>query len=122
MGKYSSYSSRPDQQQKTREIHPIWRGVGFALIVLIPILSYFGALVLFDLNKQYHWLRITPDMISPIIEPYFYIKAGLTLVLMFLLFAVFSLFSFALYQVFAPPRYGPYDVPPVQYRGKRYKR
>jgi hypothetical protein len=122
MSKHTSYSSRQELKPRQAEIHPVWRGIGFILILLVPILSYAGALVLIDQNGKYGWIPITRDMLSPIIEPMFYVKLGLTLFLVFLLGAVISLISFMFYRMIAPPRYGPLDVPPTQYKGKRYKR
>jgi len=31
MGKYSNYSSNDIQKNREKEMHPIWRGVGFAI-------------------------------------------------------------------------------------------
>jgi len=127
MGKYSAYTTRQEPVSRKRELHPIWRGVGFVLIILIPILAWFGQEVLFNLNMQHNWLRITQDMLSPNIPflgigPYLYIKLVLLVSLMFILYALFLLITFIIYPIIAPPRYGPYDMPPVQYKGKQYKR
>ena len=122
MGKYKSYSRQPEGPPKKTGIHPIWRGVGFILIILTPILAYFGALALLEENSLHGWVKIPNDLIAPTADPLLYVKIILTLALIFAIYIVFMLITFVLYRIFAPPRYGPYDVPPVSYRGKRYRR
>lgn len=122
MTKYQSYSTR-EKTPKKKEIHPIWRGVGFALIILIPILSYASSILLLDANRANGWVKIPQELvIKGWGDPNLLMKIILTVVLSILLYGVFSLITFVLYSSLGPPRYGPYDVPPVQYRGKRYKR
>lgn len=122
MTKYQSYSSR-GQAPKKKEIHPVWRGVGFALMILIPVLSYAASIVLLDANRTNGWVRIPQELfMKGWGDPNLLVKILLTAVLSILLYGVFSLITFILYGSLGPPRYGPYDVPPVQYRGKRYRR
>ena len=45
MGKYEQYNTRPKTPPRKREVHAIWRGIGFVLIVMIPFMSYIGALI-----------------------------------------------------------------------------
>ncbi len=40
---FSSKKYRKEQQDRRWEIHPIWRGIGCALILLIPIMAWFTA-------------------------------------------------------------------------------
>jgi hypothetical protein len=122
MTKYSNYSRR-QFIPKTRQIHPIWRGIGFMLIILTPILAYAATLVLLDANRKQGWVALPSDIIiKGFSDPLILVKIILTIVLIILIGAVFSFITFLLYSIFAPPRYGPYDAPPVQYKGKPYKR
>jgi hypothetical protein len=121
MGKYGSYQSRAPLP-KAREPHPIWRGIGFIQIILTPILAYASALLLIQANAQEGWVRITKDMISPYVEPLLYVKIGLTVMLMLIIYGFLQMIVFILYRFIGPPRYGPLDVPPVAYKGKSYKR
>ncbi|MEN4013195.1 MAG: hypothetical protein ROW48_14255 [Bellilinea sp.] len=122
--KYGSYQAK--QQEAIREarnyVHPIWRGVGFLLMIITPVLGYFGALVLIEQNAKQNWFTIPPEFIAPGQDPMLYLKIGLTILIAFLLFFLFQLISLILLRAFGPSRYGPYDVPPVGYRGKKYKR
>ena len=121
MSKYESYNTRR-QKPKSREIHPIWRGIGFAMGILIPILSYIGMLIILEENSKRGWFPIPADLISPYIEPYLYVKAIITLVLMFIFYAIFLFLTAIITRILAPPRYGIYDVPPQTFRGKRKSR
>ncbi len=123
MGKYQSYSTRESSSPQQREIHPIWRGVGLVLIILTPILSYAGSLVLLEENQKNGWVAIPRELIvSGFSDSLILVKVLVTLVLMVFLYGLFSMVTFILVRAFAPPQYGPYDVPRAAYRGKKYKR
>ncbi len=122
MGKNQSYTSSRSSEPLQKEVHPIWRGIGLILMVVTPFLAYMATLVLLEQNKLNGWVAIPKDMLSPVIEPLLYVKVVLTLVLAILLFGVFQLISFILYSMFAPPRYGPLDAPPIDKNPRRYRR
>lgn len=122
MGKYKLYATNKDKPLPRREIHPVWRGVGFLLILLVPVLAYAGTLVLLDANAKHHWIRIPAELVARGPDPLLYAKVILTIVLIFLLSIVVLLITFVFHRMFAPPRYGPQDVPPIPYRGRRYGR
>jgi hypothetical protein len=123
MGKYTSSVNRPrDNEPRSRRIHPIWRGIGFIFIILIPILAYFATLVVLDANNQKGWFQIPADLYYqggyPLLggDPLLYVKIMGTIAFAFLFYAIFMLINFIVYSMFAPPRYGPLDVPPMHYR------
>ena len=122
--KYGDHKQR--QQEEMREarerVHPIWRGVGMLLIILAPILGYFGSLVLLEENTKQGWFVIPTDFLASSGDPLLYVKIGLTLFLAFILFFVFQLFGTIMLRFLGPPRYGPYDVPAVSYKGKKRSR
>ncbi len=122
MGKYSSYQKESKRITEEERTHPIWRGIGFIYMLLTPVLGWFGALVLLEENANQGWMRIPRDMLAPGRDPQLYVKIGLAIVIMFLLFVVFQLITFIVYRAFGPSRYGPMDVPPVAFRGKRKSR
>ncbi len=103
-------------------IHPIWRGIGFALLILAPIMGYFAAILLIDLNRVNKWIPIPRDLLISGTDPYLLIKIIITIVVAFLIFLLFQLITFFLYKIAGPSQYGPLDVPRVAYRGKKYKR
>ncbi len=122
MGRDNIYSSKPDLTAREKSIHPIWRGVGFGLVVILPIISYIAALLLIQANRTEHWFTIPVDLYSKGSDPYFTIKLVLTLIIFALFSIVFTTIFMLLYSIFGPSRYGPTDVPPVAAHFKKYKR
>ena len=122
MGRHSSFQKRNATKPDKPVIHPIWRGIGLILILITPVMSYAAMEMIHAANLANKWVPIPLELFSPVIEKYLYVKIVIWLCCMLLIYAFFFLISFALYRFIAPPRYGPYDVPPVAYRGKSYKR
>ncbi len=123
MGKYTSYSTREKESAKKKpETHPIWRGIGLAMIFLIPFLAYVSSLAILEENSKSHWYPLPADLLVKGQDPNLLIKVLLTLAITFLLYALFMLITFVMMRLFAPSRLGPYDVPRVEYRGKKKAR
>jgi hypothetical protein len=121
MGKNDIYSQSSIHAAK-KPIHPIWRGIGFIFIILIPILSYIGALLLLEENAKRGWFGIPREFLVPLFDPFLGVKIGIAIVLMVILYGVYTLISFIVLSIAAPPRYGPFDVPPQRYRGNKKPR
>ncbi len=118
MPKHENYIVNAPKQE--RKIHPIWRGVGFIFMVLIPIISYAAAILLLDANKTSHWLPLPYDLLAKPGELLYplgsmiYIQLIVAVAIMLVLFALFSFVTFMINSMFGQSRYGPYDMPPVQ--------
>ncbi len=139
MGKYAKYTRQIPP--RPREAHPIWRGIGCILILIIPSLSFASAalLVNYGLGQGWpipqEWLGYIyfPDWVWKIpalasiagpIAGYNNLKAVLAFffVVLILLIGLYStIYAFA-YRVLGPPRYTAVDVPPSGRKAKRYKR
>jgi hypothetical protein len=119
MGKYEQYNTRPKTPPRKREVHAIWRGIGFVLIVMIPFMSYIGALILLDENAKNGWFGIPADLISTYVEPLLYVKILLTVSLIFIFYSIFLLITAILNRFLAPPIYTVYDAPPQTFHGKK---
>ncbi len=123
MGKYSSRMSETPLRDRNRQAHPIWRGVGFALMLLTPIIAYFGSIVLVEANTQNGWVTIPRDLIyRGGSDPLLYVKILVGVVIFFVVTILFQLITFIISSAFGPSRYGPLDVPPVSYRGPKNTR
>jgi hypothetical protein len=122
MGKYQMYQSNTSNKRKEMRTHPVWRGIGFALLILTPILGYAGSVVLVNANKVERWVAFPTDLYVKGADSYLFIKILLAVVLMFIIYGIFQLLTFFLYRIFGPSRYGPLDVPPVRYKGKKTNR
>jgi hypothetical protein len=127
----SRFDQRRTQDVRPWKIHPIWRGIGCFLIVLIPILSYAAAVEFMRSNR---WIPLPPELNQPIVVPYTsvgqvdQISAWINSFLSGILFGhiffalVFVIIGFGLlsvlysifYRIAGPPRYGKYDLPPIK--------
>ena len=118
MGNYSFKENKPLE----RKPHPIWRGIGCIMMILNPVMAYFGMLLFMQLNSQNGWWRIPADLYVEYKDPLILVKGIVFIVILFVLFAAYSMIVFFIQRIAGPKRYGVYDVPPVWYRGPRYKR
>jgi hypothetical protein len=121
--RYSKYSE--DTYQYQRPIHPVWRGIGCILFIILPVIAYAIAheMLSAGLVQQY------VDIPSGMMQPYTVRGMGLTMrnfqatlavaaaVTVLLYSGMFVVYAF-LYRMVGPPRYGPMDVAPPKRRGK----
>jgi hypothetical protein len=140
MTRYDSPANRR-QIKKQEDPHPVWRGIGCVMMILIPLISYALAVVFIDLALKANWplpyqllgtpqfpawVWTTPQLVY-IVRPLasvnnLYANLFLTVVFMIILGGLFSVLNAVLYRLIGPPRYGPQDVPPPKNRPKPYKR
>ena len=104
------------------KIHPIWRGIGCIMIILLPAMSYAGAVELVKANYFQGWIRMPIELTGPSQFPYLYayLLVGTMLLLIGsgLLITIYSLF----YRVMTGPRQGPLDASPGwRKKKKKYK-
>ena len=134
MGRFDS-SRRPAAYNEAPEFHPIWRGVGFAMMVLIPIISYAASTILFNLNLENNWVAVPRDLLIPArewviqgfgrvllrigLDPYLLIKIIMAVIIGFVIYAIFLVVTFVSNRFFGAPRYGPMDAPPIRRKVRR---
>ncbi|HEX7974486.1 MAG TPA: hypothetical protein VF498_08775 [Anaerolineales bacterium] len=124
MGKYTKFEA-PRAARKPWTIHPIWRGIGCLLLVLIPILSYAGAVLLVQTNLMQGWIFLPRELIHtvtlPLVGPVPFLLANLltALLLSLLGFGVLTLLYTLVYKMVGPSRYGPLDAPPERRPNRR---
>jgi hypothetical protein len=121
MAKYQSYQKRDTGPKEKPYLHPIWRGVGFVMMVLIPVVSIAAGQYIFEQNKIEHWFGIPSWLVIRFFkfDPFILAKAVLILFLMVIITSVLYTLSVFIIRVFGAPRYGPYDVPPVPYKAPK---
>jgi uncharacterized membrane protein YdbT with pleckstrin-like domain len=123
MGKYSSRMTQESLSNRDQQLHPVWRGVGFAFMILIPIIAIFGSIVLVDANSKNGWVAIPPEIINHGFGgSLLYVQIIVGVVILLVMTVLFQLITFVLYRAFGPSRYGPLDVPPVTYKGPKKSR
>lgn len=112
MSKYSTQVGISAPRAMKRTVHPIWRGIGLLMMILVPILSYVAVLVLLEENARKHWFPIPADLIVRWSDPLILVKIFATIVIVVVLYAIFLLITFVLNSLFGAPRYSPLDEPP----------
>jgi hypothetical protein len=122
MAKYEKYKPTQYSSGRPWEIHPVWRGIGCILMLLLPVLSYAGADLLLDENLRQGWVRVPAELartvgvpgIGPV--PHLYANLLLALVLAFLGFGLLVSFYTLVFRVLGagPPKLGPQDAPPAR--------
>jgi hypothetical protein len=118
MNKNTQYT-RNQPGPKKSVIHPIWRGIGFVLMLGIPILSFLASQIVLEMNATQNWFPIPQDLIIPWQDPMILIKLLLTLAISFVVFAIFMIITFTAFSLFGPSRYVPPDLPPLRVKTRR---
>ena len=133
MTKYNTYQKK--ESSRPYGIHPIWRGIGCILMVLVPIISFAAANVTLQYSID-NGLPIPYQLLGspklpdwaynlPIIQDFAIFFSSLTnlygilflmLVYIIILSGILSLGYSILYRVFGPPRYSAIDAPPPNRR------
>jgi hypothetical protein len=127
MSRYK-FVEQKKQEKPSVKIHPIWRGVGFVMMIVIPIISYAAAEVLIAQNMKSNWfpwpydLMAKPGDLLYTGDPLLYLKIISTLVFIFIFYSIFMLVTFAVNSIFGVSRYGPYDVPPINAKVRKKAR
>lgn len=141
MGRYTSYQKKTESVKRD-EVHPVMRGIGCILLVLVPILAYGTAVYIVDYGIRRGWPIPLAWLGMVDIPPLLLKLGGLAVIWRFLqaqnnlvanlvvaflitvvIFGILAILYGFLYRLFGPPQYGPTDVPPIRGRKiKRYKR
>ncbi len=120
MSKYDKYSSRSRMPARPWKIHPIWRGIGCLLMLIIPFMAYAGAVILVRMNAENKWLptprELTQAVTLPIVGSVdnFYAVAAMTVLLTIIGFGLVTIIYSIVYSALGPPRLGPLDAPPIR--------
>lgn len=141
MSKYTSYT-RQKPKPRNRDVHPVMRGIGCIMMIVVPILAYGISVLLVNYATGQGWPLPTSMYGPPSIHPLLWKVQGLQPILLFLeaqnnlemhlLFTaiitvviggIMSMIYGYVYTLFGPPQYGPQDEPPIKGRKiKPYKR
>jgi len=137
MGKYSKYQSKAPEK---KGMHPIWRGIGFISMIILPLLAFW--LMLLSVPLIIATGKIPYQLLGPAHFPEwafrYRILAGIThfissidnlwintitfFVIVLILTAIASLLYSMIYPLVGPARYSEMDAPPSKHKGKVYKR
>lgn len=140
MGKYSSSSRRPPAPKRD-QIHPLVRGIGCLMFVLVPILAYGIATLVVPMTVRWG-LPVPPEWYGPAnirnpatnvpyLSDFFdlilkqdnlVVNLIFALIITVVLYGVLSILYGYVYSMAAPSRLGPTDVPPPRVKTKKYRR
>ena len=113
MTKHDMFQTEYPPRPQKLPIHPVWRGIGLILAVIIPLGSYLVASILLSNREKYPWLIIPEDIIlykNPQ-DPYILVRLLYALIILVLVVGVLTLITFLISKIFGPSRYDPLDVP-----------
>ncbi len=140
MGKYTTYRTQPPKPRNVG-VHPIVRGIGCIMMIVVPILAYGFAILLVNYGISRGWplpaswlgIPTIPQFLLGIrvLAPFWNfllvqnnLIANLVfaIVLTIIIGGLMSILYGYIYTIFGPPLYGPQDAPPIRTKVKRYKR
>jgi hypothetical protein len=111
----------PTYQPKSRRsiippVHPVWRGIGCFLLILLPIVAFAGAKIIVQANSRQRWIQMPVELngsfIVPVIGRVLFADLALTVILIVIGFAIITVGYSIIYRIIGIPRYGPLDSPP----------
>lgn len=130
---YSTRKFEKPREEKPWTVHPIWRGIGCFMIILIPIMAWAGMNVIMQSNLV---TKLPASFSQPVIfklTDYDFVNVvvlwlnanlgerGFTfgVVIFFLGFMLVGYLLLvilygALFRMMGPPKYGPQDSPPIK--------
>ena len=139
MGKY--FPQQGDLNKMRKEPHPIWRGIGCFLILIVPVISYALSFLVINMLETAGYpmplglggYPAMPDLLFRVpglvgilswIEGRYnlYAYLALTLAMILVVAGVFSFFYALMYRMVGPPRYTRLDAPPTNVKVRKYRR
>ena len=129
MGRFNKYEHSAQATARPYKVHPVWQGIGCLLLILIPLLSYAGAVLLVNENLTRHWVPAPALLLQtvaiPVIGlrvPHLYANLLTAFLLALIGFAVVTMFYSIMYSALGPSRYGPLDAHPDEFRPRKRRR
>jgi hypothetical protein len=129
MGRYNKFEHKSRGQSRPYKIHPIWQGIGCLMLIIIPIMSYVGAVILVRENLTQHWLPapaiLMQTVFIPVVGlsvPHLYANLLTALLLALCGFAILTMLYGVLYSAIGPSRYSPVDAHPDEFRPRKRRR
>ncbi|NUM44849.1 MAG: hypothetical protein HUU38_09080 [Anaerolineales bacterium] len=116
----------PEPEHKD-PVHPVWRGIGCLLIILVPIISFAIATVLYDEKIPQKYFPLTSDLAFQVNIPGFgwlplpYILV-VTATISFLGFILLTVVYAMIFRVSSGSRYGPLDADPREFKKRKVKK
>lgn len=135
---FSSKKYGGKAEERPWKVHPIWRGIGCFMAIIMPLMAWAGAELFIQTNTL---VPLPPELYKPVLISYTkvdtidmllkslnsllsgmgvtYGKIFFTLVFLFLGYGVLSILYSIMYKVVGPPRYSQFDSRPMPPPKKR---
>lgn len=111
MPKHGSFQIADQGPKEKKQEHPIWRGIGCVLIILIPLLSFFAAGLLIDNRRFFPWLILPQEItVASFRDPLIFVKILYAVIIALLLFLLMAVVTFAVNQFSKPRRVSPFKT------------
>lgn len=121
MGKYGRLSRQLPRKEPPWKIHPIWRGIGCILMLIMPVIAFLSANLLLEWNSEQGLVRVPPELANSFVIPQvnftisnFFATLMLTALLLLFGFGLIMVVYSIVFAVLGPPKYGPMDAPPIR--------
>jgi len=116
MTKYEPPYARSRRGIRELSVHPVWRGIGCLLLIIIPIIAFAGARLLVQANFRQRWINVPQEMVTsfsvPLIGRVLWADLAVTAILIVVVFALGTIIYAVIYKLFGPPYQGPLESPP----------
>lgn len=127
MSKYDRYENANVKKQQPWKVHPIWRGIGCIMLIIIPIIAWAGAVEFMRIAPKLTWFPQSSEMYRNVDLQYFVLPASLgqiifTILFMMLGFVIMTIAYSFVYRIAGPPKYGPTDAPPPRVTRSRRRK
>jgi hypothetical protein len=139
MAKYRSYQKSPPSRLK--EPHPVWRGIGCLIMLIVPALSLGLSAILVQIAPSLGiqlpdgllGRPVMPDLLFKVpglvgilywiqsIDNLYALLVGTFTITVLLAGLIALIYAFA-YRIVGPPRYSGIDAPPPNIKVRKYKR
>jgi len=129
---YSSRKYGKKSEERPWKVHPIWRGIGCFMAIIMPLMAWAGAEIFLKTNT---FITLPPELYRRVLIPLSeqgtidsvslainnilsglgvtYGKIFFTVVFLFLGYGILSILYSIMYRVAGPPRYGKFDARPM---------
>lgn len=129
---YSMKKYERKKEERPWKVHPVWRGIGCFMIIIMPVMAWAGAKLFLETNN----IVVLPEILNKLVlinisgqgtvdtaTNWFnnftsgmgitYGQLFFTLVFLFLGYGLISILYSLLYSIIGPPRYSQFDARPM---------
>jgi hypothetical protein len=113
MTKHGMFQSNFPPKPSKLPMHPVWRGIGLIMMVVLPVGSYLLASMLIENRNTLSWVIIPTDIILNKYpkDPLILVRILYAVIILILIAVILAFFTFVAARLFGPSRLDPFDMP-----------